>query len=64
MRNFADHGGFRIDQISFNGIAGALVAGSSMAILLEGVPALRSAAVFAMLGGVLCGVGLILYRRR
>ena len=42
-----DRSGFRIDRISFSGAAGAVVALAGMAILVEGVPALRSAALVA-----------------
>jgi hypothetical protein len=65
MSNSADHGsGFRIDKVSFSGAAGAVVALGGMAILLDGVPALRIPALFAILGGVVFGVALIWYRHR
>jgi hypothetical protein len=59
-----DRSGFRIDRISFSGAAGAVVALAGMAILVEGVPALRSAALVAIVGGAIFGVGLIWYRHR
>jgi hypothetical protein len=65
MKNSADdRSGFRIDRISFRGAAGAVVALGGMAILIEGVPALRSAAAVAIVGGAIFGVGLIWYRHR
>jgi hypothetical protein len=65
MTDSADErSGFRINRISFSGTAGAVVALGGMAILVEGVPALRSAALCAIVGGTLFGIGLIWYRHR